>query len=69
MATSEESEEARVLEHVRDRLSSRFPQVPAQRVSDVVARTYHDFDGARIRDFVEILVERDAAALLRSGVR
>jgi hypothetical protein len=61
MATSEET---RVLTQVSERLSHRFPQVPSQRVSEVVSTTYHDFDNARIRDFVEILVERDAADLL-----
>lgn len=64
MATSEET---RVLTHVSGRLSTRFPEVPTQRVTEVVASTYHDFDGARIRDFLEILVERDAADLLSRG--
>lgn len=67
MATSEPSEETRVLTHVSERLSTRFPQIPSQRVTEVVASTYHDFDSARIRDFVEILVERDAAELLSHG--
>ena len=31
--------------------------MPAQRVSEVVDKTYHEFDGAPIRDFVPILVE------------
>lgn len=64
MATSEET---RVTEHVSGRLLNRFPDVPTQRVTEVVATTYHHFDGARIRDFVEILVERDAADLLSRG--
>lgn len=53
-----------MLTHVSARLSHRFPQVPQQRVSEVVSTTYHGFDDARIRDFLEILVERDAADLL-----
>jgi hypothetical protein len=64
MATSEET---RVLSHVSQRLTSRFPQIPAQRVTEVVASSYHDFDSARVRDFLEILVERDAAELLSHG--
>jgi len=64
MATSEET---RVLTHVSERLSTRFPQIPTQHVSEVVASSYHDFDGARVRDFLEILVERDAAELLSHG--
>ena len=57
MATSEE---VRVLTQVRERLSDRFPEVPTQRVAEVVSASYRGFDKARIRDFVEILVERDA---------
>lgn len=63
----ETSEETRVLTHVSERLSNRFPGVSRQRVTDVVASKYHEFDGARIRDFLEILVERDAADLLSHG--
>jgi hypothetical protein len=63
----ENSEETRVLTQVSERLWSRFPHIPRQRVNDVVTRTYHDFDRAPIRDFVEILVERDAADLLSHG--
>ncbi len=62
-----ESEETRVLTHVSDRLSNRFPGVPPTRLHEVVNTSYHDFDNARIRDFVEILVEREAAELLSSG--
>lgn len=64
MATSEET---RVLTMVSERLSTRFPHIPPRRVSEVVASTYHGFDGARVRDFVEILTERDAAELLSHG--
>jgi len=53
-------EETRVLTQVRDRLSNRFPDIPTQRVADAVEASYHGFDGARVRDFVEILTERDA---------
>jgi hypothetical protein len=63
----ENSEETRVLTQVSARLCSRFPNIPRQRVSDVVNRSYHDFDRAPIRDFVEILVERDATDLLSHG--
>jgi hypothetical protein len=65
MATSEET---RVVAHVSQRLTTRYPQIPTQRVSDVVEHAYHGFDGARVRDFIEILVERDASAALRTSV-
>jgi flagellar motor switch protein FliM len=61
MATSDtEVEQVRVLTQVSERLSSRFPDIPAQRVTAAVERSYHAFDQARVRDFVEILTERDA---------
>lgn len=52
---------------VRERLAQRFPEVPEQRVAEVVSTSYHDFDAARIRDYLEILVERGAAELLSRG--
>ena len=61
MATSEET---RVLHQVSARLRSRFPQAEPERLRRVVESAYHELDGARIRDFVEILVERQAADAL-----
>jgi len=59
-------DELRAVEQVVDRLSERFSQVPAQRVSEVVDQTYHEFDGAPIRDFVPIMVEKSARDRLAS---
>lgn len=56
-----------MLTHVSERLSTKFPDIPKHRVNAVVENTYHGFDGARIRDFLEILVERDATDLLSHG--
>jgi hypothetical protein len=55
MATEDE---LRAVEQVVDRLSAKFAHVPVQRVSEVVDTTYHEFDGAPIRDFVPIMVEK-----------
>lgn len=49
------------MHQVSTRLSGRFPQVPSQRVTALVEETYHTFDSARVRDFLEILVEKAAA--------
>ena len=57
MATEDE---LRAVEQVVVRLSARFPHMPHQRVSEVVESTYHELDGAPIRDFVPILVEKQA---------
>jgi hypothetical protein len=61
MATEDE---LRAVEQVVDRLSVKFAHMPAQRVSEVVRETYHEFDGAPIRDFVPIMVEKSARVRL-----
>lgn len=61
------TEEVRVLDQVSARLHQRFPQAEPERLRHVVEAAYHELDGARIRDFVEILVERQAAAALSHG--
>jgi len=57
MATEDE---LRAVEQVVDRLSAKFSHMPAQRICEVVDQTYHEFDGAPIRDFVPIMVEKSA---------
>ena len=64
MATTDE---ARVLHQVSARLHSRFPQAEPDRLRRAVESAYHELDGARVRDFVEILVEREAADTLSRG--
>lgn len=61
MATTEET---RVLHQVSARLHTRFPQAEPDRLRRAVESAYHDLDNAPIRDFVEILVEREAAEAL-----
>ena len=65
-------DEHRALEHVRSRLSARFPDVPPETVRLTVAEIHQRFDG-RVRDYVPILVEREAtsrlAALAAEGLR
>jgi len=61
MATAEET---RVLDQVSARLHTRFPDAAPDHLRHAVESAYHELDGARIRDFVEILVERQAANVL-----
>jgi len=58
------SDEIPVLHRVSARLHNRFPEAEPDRLRRVVESAYHELDGARVRDFVEILVEREAAAAL-----
>ncbi|HEY3717689.1 MAG TPA: hypothetical protein VGL39_24445 [Jatrophihabitantaceae bacterium] len=42
------------------RLRQQFPELPADAVEQAVYGRYDQFDGAPIRDFLPILVERSA---------
>ena len=57
MATKDE---AQALEQVTARLQARLPNIDVTTIKAQVDAAYHEFDGAPIRDFVEILVERVA---------
>lgn len=58
-------EELRAIAHLTERLVMRFPQVSAQTVEKLVAATHREYDRARIRTFVPLLVEHDAVVQLR----
>ncbi|MCC8930983.1 hypothetical protein C5142_03350 [Rhodococcus sp. BGS-1C] len=50
---------------VRDRLGTAFPDVPRPVIEDAVSAEHARFEGRSIRDFVPLLVERNARASLR----
>jgi hypothetical protein len=56
-------DEDHALEQVRSRLVERFPHVPVETVHLTVQDIHNRFDG-RVRDYVPILVEREARARL-----
>ena len=47
------------------RLTERFPSVSPDRIATVVDEELHRFDGAKITDFVPVLVEHEATEVLR----
>jgi hypothetical protein len=53
-------DEHAVLNEVVERLVGRYPTLPPNTVNDVVHDLHADFDGAPIREFVPLLVERRA---------
>jgi hypothetical protein len=59
-------EETRVAD-VSARLRRRFPGIDSVLIAQTVEEVYQLFDGARIRDFVPILVEKHAGDLLREA--
>ncbi|SDC90846.1 hypothetical protein SAMN05444580_10240 [Rhodococcus tukisamuensis] len=57
-------EEQRHIEFVIERLTKKHPDLPATTVRESVTRAHTHFDGRRVRDFVPLLVERNAEAEL-----
>ena len=64
-----EAEESNSLDKLDGRLEERFPHLPPHTIRDVVTKAHRDLDQARIRDFVTVLVEREAVSLLKSPHR
>jgi len=60
-----EQDERRLVEQAEADLEREFPQVPAERVRKVVGRLWGEFRSARVRDFIPVLVSREARAQLR----
>jgi hypothetical protein len=55
------SEQA-ALEHVEERLSSTYAEVPADRIQSAMRSAQAIFEDSKIRDFVPLLVERRVRA-------
>lgn len=58
------TEERRLIGHVEHRLTTQFPHVPASEIRLLVAGLLQRYDGSRVRDFIPLLVEREARDLL-----
>jgi hypothetical protein len=64
-----ESSEQTVIEQVVVRLTHRYPAIPQATVASVVLETHARFDGRPVRDFIPLLVQRNAKSQLeRLGV-
>ena len=51
---------------IADRLAVRFPAMPPATIREVVTQTYEELADARVRDFVEVLVEKQAKKRLKN---
>lgn len=51
---------------ISDRLSQRYPDLPADTIRAVVSAVYAEFSDAKVRDFVEVLVEKQAKKRLKA---
>lgn len=56
--------EAKELELLLERLRRRYPTIPADVIRREVDRPYQEYDGARVRTYLTILVEREAGQAL-----
>ncbi len=52
--------ETKALTDIADRLATRFPHITRARVIEIVGEIHQHFNDAPIRDFVPVLVEREA---------
>jgi len=62
----EPEDEAKAVTLMAERPAVSFPDVPAEVVQHAVLRSYQEFIGCSIRDFVRVLVERMAWNDLRA---
>lgn len=63
--TREIVDEDAAIDQVVERLAVRFPSVDAETIETIVRDAYAAFANAHVRDFVPVLVERDAKARLQ----
>ena len=54
------------INEIVERLEVQFPQYPASTIHGVVAEAYDELKDAKVRDFVEVLVEKQAKKRLKS---
>ncbi|OBA68926.1 hypothetical protein A5641_16490 [Mycobacterium sp. 1554424.7] len=68
-----ELSEQTIIAQVADRLTSKYPTIPAETVTAIVRGVHDRFDGRPVREYVPLLVERFAvqelALLLLTGRR
>jgi hypothetical protein len=58
MTGVERAEEQRQMAQVVQRLADEFPYVPEHVITETVDAAHSRFDGARIREYVPLFVER-----------
>lgn len=46
------------LAKIADRIAGQFPELSSEQIEQVIHGRYEAFAGARVRDFVPVLVER-----------
>jgi hypothetical protein len=65
MSCTNPGNEFEALVYLADRLRVRFPDVDEDTVFALIAEELESFDGARLRDYVPVLVEHNVLRRLR----
>lgn len=58
-------DEDKAIGEIIERLQERFPAATRESVVAAVDRARASFDGAKVRDFVPVLIEKEAKAILK----
>ncbi|WP_404434600.1 DUF3562 domain-containing protein [Microbacterium lacus] len=66
MTCTHPENEFEALVYLAERLRQRFPEVTEDAVFALIADELESFDGARLRDYVPVLVEHNVLRRLRS---
>ena len=66
--TRDDIDEDAAIQDVIDRLAERFPKLPPTQIADAVFEARDSFARAQVRDFVPLLVEREARARLEHPI-
>ena len=66
--TRDDIDEDAAMEDVIERLAERFPKLPPTQIVDAVHAARDSFARAQVRDFVPVLVEREARARLERPI-
>ncbi|GAB3616677.1 hypothetical protein GCM10027416_12340 [Okibacterium endophyticum] len=69
MHNENENQEREAVDAVSSRLAKKFPHLPLNHVADVVEAQYEKMRGARLRDYIPVLVEHGAKQVLRDQAK
>lgn len=58
-------DEDRAVAEIVDRLQERFPEKSNEEITAAIAEARVGFDSAKVRDFVPVLIEKEAKAHLK----
>ncbi|WP_404430988.1 hypothetical protein LG299_13225 [Microbacterium lacus] len=56
----------KTIAEIVERLSAKFPDLPEATVVEVVTESYNELADAKVKDFVEVLVEKQSKKRLKA---